>query len=134
MFRNSLGAWAAACVVAFGFASAMPAAAESDTVNKIKERGKLACGVGQGQRYGFSAPNDQGRWEGMDADYCRVVAAAILGGAGSLYGAVIGGLIVGLSENLSVMIIPTTYKPAVPFLLILVILYFRPEGLFGERK
>jgi len=59
-------------------------------------------------------------------------AAAILGGAGSLYGAVIGGLVVGLSENLSVMIIPTTYKPAVPFLLILAILYFRPQGLFGE--
>ena len=61
-------------------------------------------------------------------------AAAILGGAGSLYGAVLGGLIVGLSENLSVMIIPTTYKPAVPFLLILAILYFRPQGLFGERS
>lgn len=61
-------------------------------------------------------------------------AAAILGGAGSLYGAVLGGLIVGLSENLSVMIIPTTYKPAVPFLLILLILYFRPQGIFGERK
>jgi len=60
-------------------------------------------------------------------------AAAILGGAGSLYGAVIGGLLVGLSENLSVMIIPTTYKPAVPFLLILLVLYFRPQGLFGER-
>jgi len=60
-------------------------------------------------------------------------AAAILGGTGSLYGAVIGGLLVGLSENLSVMIIPTTYKPAVPFLLILTILYFRPQGLFGER-
>ena len=61
-------------------------------------------------------------------------AAAILGGTGSLYGAVIGGLVVGLSENLSVMIIPTTYKPAVPFLLILAILYFRPNGLFGERS
>ena len=61
-------------------------------------------------------------------------AAAILGGTGSLYGAVLGGLIVGLSENLSVMIIPTTYKPAVPFLLILAILYFRPEGIFGERS
>ena len=60
-------------------------------------------------------------------------AAAILGGSGSLYGAVIGGLIVGLSENLAVMIIPTTYKPAVPFLLILAILYCRPQGLFGER-
>ncbi|OED44191.1 ABC transporter permease [Chromatiales bacterium (ex Bugula neritina AB1)] len=61
-------------------------------------------------------------------------AAAILGGAGSLYGAVIGGLVVGLSENLSVMFIPTSYKPAVPFLLILIILYFRPNGLFGERQ
>ena len=60
-------------------------------------------------------------------------AAAILGGAGSLDGAVIGGMVVGLSENLSVMIIPTTYKPAVPFLLILAILYFRPQGIFGER-
>jgi len=61
-------------------------------------------------------------------------AAAILGGVGSLYGAVLGGMIVGLSENLSVMIIPTTYKPAVPFLLILAILYFRPQGIFGERE
>mgnify|MGYP003323880770 FL=1 len=61
-------------------------------------------------------------------------AAAILGGAGSLYGAVLGGMVVGLSENLSVMIIPTTYKPAVPFLLILAILYFRPQGIFGEQK
>jgi branched-chain amino acid transport system permease protein len=61
-------------------------------------------------------------------------AAAILGGAGSLYGAVIGGLVVGISENLSVMVIPSTYKPAVPFLLILAILYFRPQGLFGEQQ
>jgi len=61
-------------------------------------------------------------------------AAAILGGAGSLYGAVIGGLLVGLSENLSVMVIPTSYKPAVPFLLILIVLYFRPQGIFGERE
>ena len=61
-------------------------------------------------------------------------AAAILGGTGSLYGAVIGGLVVGLSENLSVMVIPSSYKPAVPFLLILAVLYFRPQGLFGEPR
>lgn len=60
-------------------------------------------------------------------------AAAILGGAGSLFGAVIGGLTVGLAENLSVMVIPSTYKPAVPFLVILAVLYVRPQGLFGER-
>ena len=61
-------------------------------------------------------------------------AAAILGGTGSLYGAVIGGLVVGLSENLSVMVIPSGYKPAVPFLLILAILWLRPHGLFGEPR
>lgn len=61
-------------------------------------------------------------------------AAVILGGTGSIYGAVIGGFIVGLAENLSVMIIPTGYKTAVPFLLILAILYVRPAGLFGERQ
>ena len=61
-------------------------------------------------------------------------AAAILGGTGSLYGAVAGGLIVGLAENLSVMVIPSSYKPAVPFLLILAILYFRPQGLFGGPR
>ena len=61
-------------------------------------------------------------------------AAAILGGTGSLYGAVIGGLVVGLAENLSVMVIPSGYKPAVPFLLILAVLYFRPQGLFGDPR
>ncbi|MDH3659437.1 MAG: branched-chain amino acid ABC transporter permease [Alphaproteobacteria bacterium] len=61
-------------------------------------------------------------------------AAVILGGTGSMYGAVIGGLIVGLAENLSVMVIPASYKPAIPFLLILLILYIKPQGLFGEAK
>ncbi|MEM7043916.1 MAG: branched-chain amino acid ABC transporter permease [Pseudomonadota bacterium] len=61
-------------------------------------------------------------------------AAVILGGTGSMYGAVVGGLIVGLAENLSVMVIPASYKPAIPFLLILLILYVRPKGLFGDAK
>lgn len=59
-------------------------------------------------------------------------AAVILGGTGNMYGAVVGGLIVGLAENLSVMVIPASYKPAIPFLLILLILYVKPKGLFGE--
>lgn len=58
--------------------------------------------------------------------------AALLGGSGSVYGAVIGGLIIGLSESLSVLIIPTGYKQAVPFLILLLILYLRPRGLFGD--
>jgi branched-chain amino acid transport system permease protein len=60
--------------------------------------------------------------------------AAILGGTGSLYGGVIGGLIVGLAENLSVLIIPAGYKQAMPFLVLLLVLVMRPQGLFGSPE
>lgn len=61
-------------------------------------------------------------------------AAAIVGGIGSIYGAALGGLIVGLASSLALLIIPTGYKPAVPFLIILAVLYLRPNGLFGEKR
>jgi branched-chain amino acid transport system permease protein len=61
-------------------------------------------------------------------------AAAILGGSGSMIGAVIGGLLVGIAENLSVMVISSGYRQAVPFVLLVAMLYFRPHGLFGERS
>ena len=60
-------------------------------------------------------------------------AAAILGGVGSLPGAVIGGLLVGLAENMSSLIISTGYKTAMPFVLLLLVLFFRPQGLFGRK-
>lgn len=59
-------------------------------------------------------------------------AAAILGGVGNVFGAVIGGLIVGLAESLSVFIIPAGYKMAVPFMILVAVLYLRPSGLFGS--
>ena len=46
-------------------------------------------------------------------------AAAILGGTGSLGGAVVGGFLVGLAENLSLLVISPGYKGAMPFLLLL---------------
>ena len=46
----------------------------------VKERGTLVCGVSQGLA-GFSAANDKGEWSGFDADFCRAVAAAVLGDA-----------------------------------------------------
>ncbi len=61
-------------------------------------------------------------------------AAAILGGAGSLVGAVVGGLMVGLAENLSVLFISPGYKQAMPFLVLLAVLFIRPQGLFGEKE
>ena len=60
-------------------------------------------------------------------------AAAILGGAGSLFGAVVGGLLVGLAENLSALVISTSYKTAMPFVLLLAVLFVRPQGLFGVK-
>ena len=60
-----------------------------------------------------------------------IFTAAILGGSGSLFGAVLGGLVVGLAESLSVLVIPAGYKAAVPFLILLLVLYVRPQGLFG---
>jgi branched-chain amino acid transport system permease protein len=64
----------------------------------------------------------------------ELFAAAILGGVGSLPGAVIGGLVVGLSENLSALAISTVYKTAMPFFVLLLVLFFRPQGLFGKKS
>lgn len=61
-------------------------------------------------------------------------AAAIVGGIGSIYGAALGGLIVGLASSLALLFIPTGYKPAIPFVIILLALYIRPNGLFGEER
>ncbi|MEO1329887.1 MAG: amino acid ABC transporter substrate-binding protein [Pseudomonadota bacterium] len=57
---------------------ALPAAAS--TVEDIKAKGFVQCGVSQGVP-GFSNPDDQGEWSGIDVDVCRAVAAAILGDA-----------------------------------------------------
>jgi branched-chain amino acid transport system permease protein len=61
-----------------------------------------------------------------------ILTAAILGGSGSPVGAVVGGLVVGLAENLSALVIPTGYMPAIPFLVLMLVLAVRPQGLFGS--
>lgn len=62
-----------------------------------------------------------------------VFAATIVGGIGSVYGAVLGGFIVGIASGLSLIVLPSGYTPAMPFLLILGVLLIRPQGLFGEE-
>jgi branched-chain amino acid transport system permease protein len=59
--------------------------------------------------------------------------AAILGGLGFPYGAIAGGLIVGISENMTAGYISSAYKDAVAFVIILLTLFFMPNGLFGKR-
>jgi len=61
-------------------------------------------------------------------------AAAMLGGIGSAPGAVVGGLIIGMIEALSAGYVSSNYKDAVAFLIILAVLIFIPQGLFGRAK
>ena len=58
--------------------SIMFGAAQAGTVDTVRERGVLNCGVSQGLA-GFSSLNDKGEWTGLDVDFCRAVAAAVLG-------------------------------------------------------
>jgi branched-chain amino acid transport system permease protein len=60
-------------------------------------------------------------------------AAAILGGIGSVRGAVAGGYIVGLAEAASVPLVGAEYRAATAFVVLIAILLTRPTGLFGER-
>ncbi len=59
--------------------------------------------------------------------------AAILGGLGSAWGALIGGLLLGIVEQMSAGYFSSAYKDAVAFIIILGVLFVRPSGLFGAR-
>ena len=61
----------------------------------------------------------------------RGLLAAVIGGFTSIPGAIVGGLAVGLIETYSGVLIGSTFKNLVPFILLMVLLVFRPQGLFG---
>ena len=58
--------------------------------------------------------------------------AAVLGGWGKNSGAILGGFVLGIVESLSLAFIPSGYKDAVAFIILLLILYFRPKGILGS--
>jgi branched-chain amino acid transport system permease protein len=58
--------------------------------------------------------------------------AAVLGGWGKNSGAILGGFVLGVTEALSLAFIPSGYKDAVAFIILLLILYFRPKGILGS--
>ena len=58
----------------------------------------------------------------------------ILGGMGNLLGALVGGLILGLAESLATLFLPATLKQVVSFSFLVIIMLFRPQGLFGGKK
>ena len=61
-----------------------------------------------------------------------VFAAVILGGIGSAYGALAGGILIGLVQEWSTMFVSPTYKEAVGFLVLILVLLIRPQGIFGR--
>ena len=63
-----------------------------------------------------------------------VFAAAVVGGLGSIPGAVAGALLIGVAEELSLLALPATYRSVVGFVAILLVLTLRPSGLFGTAR
>lgn len=63
----------------------------------------------------------------------KAFVAAVFGGIGSIPGAVVGALVIGIVENLAVAFGLSTYKDAFTFILLIVILIVKPTGIFGEK-
>jgi branched-chain amino acid transport system permease protein len=64
----------------------------------------------------------------------KAFVAAVLGGIGNIPGAVLGGLILGLAETMVAGYGSSTYRDAIAFLILIVILLWKPEGLLGKRQ
>jgi general L-amino acid transport system substrate-binding protein len=65
-------------IAGIAFSAAVAGSAEAGTLDVVKQRGQLLCGVSQGL-FGFSERNAQGEWSGFDVDFCRAIAGAIFG-------------------------------------------------------
>ena len=63
-----------------------------------------------------------------------IFAAVILGGIGSIYGAIVGGLAIGLTASVSIVWIPSAFARAAAFFVMIVLLLVKPEGLFSGRS
>lgn len=70
----------------------------------------------------------------MQAPIIKAFAVAALGGLSSLVGAFVGGLVLGVIENVAVLYIPTYLKDTIAFAFILIVLLVQPEGMFGKQR
>jgi branched-chain amino acid transport system permease protein len=63
----------------------------------------------------------------------KAFAAAVVGGIGSVRGAMVGGFIIGFAENFGIWYIPTGYKNSVAFVILVLVLLVKPSGIFGIK-
>lgn len=63
----------------------------------------------------------------------KAFTAAVMGGIGNLWGAMVGGLILGLVENVGLIFVRGDYKDIFAFVVLVLVLIFRPQGLIGEK-
>ena len=70
---------------------------------------------------------------GMNA-MLKGLTAAIIGGMGSIPGALLGGLLLGFAENFGIWYIQAGWKDAIAFGMLIIFLLFRPQGILGKRK
>jgi branched-chain amino acid transport system permease protein len=64
----------------------------------------------------------------------KAFVAAVLGGIGNIPGAAIGGMIIGLLETFVTGYIAPTYRDAIAFAILILILLFKPTGLLGKKE
>ncbi len=64
----------------------------------------------------------------------KAFAAVIVGGVGSVPGAILGSYFIGLAENIGIWYLPSGYKDAIAFFILVVFLLFRPRGILGKKK
>jgi branched-chain amino acid transport system permease protein len=86
-----------------------------------------AAGVLVGMSFNAISP-----YMGVDMGI-KGLAAMLLGGLGNIYGAMLGGLIIGIVEVISVAYLASSYRDAFAFVIIIGVLLFRPTGIFGNR-
>lgn len=93
----------------------------------------MACGIGAvaGILIGpiFFVTSDMGVMVGL-----KGFAAAVFGGIESMSGAMIGGLVLGIMENLGAAYISSQYQSSIGFLLMIVVLIFKPAGIMGKKS
>ena len=63
-----------------------------------------------------------------------IFAAVVLGGIGNAYGALVGGITLGLVQEWLTMFVRPTYKEAIGFLVLILVLIVRPQGIFGQAR